>query len=133
MFLNDMARMVATVVIWAAITVIGIVLGIAAPDSLNWITLAVMLGIGWFATSEVWGTSKSGRSFQRAHEQPLEHEAVEKPKRMPEETNWTEALSDDELNALERALAARRAQMDEDQQIELRRQLAQQERQQRGE
>lgn len=121
---NDTARMVATLGIWAALAAILLTLAIVSPETLNLFSLVVMLGAGAIATSEVWGSGSGLMRSRRAREESA-ISADDKPKRMPAaDTRWTETLSDDELNALESALAARRAQMDEDQQIELNRQLA---------
>jgi hypothetical protein len=122
--MSGVVRLIATAIIWGAVILI---LTLGNVDGSNFINLAVLLGVAGWATSEVWqwrDRSVKGETPSHTNVPP------EKSKRSENQrlSRLIDSLSEEDLANLEAVLAARRDQLDEDEQIELNRLLADQER-----
>jgi hypothetical protein len=117
-------RVIATAIIWAALALIMI---FADVDFGNFISLAVLLGVAGWATAEVWNT-KHDASQPANLEASEAHSEKAKRKENQRLSRLVDSLSEEDIATLEAVLAARREQFDEDEQIELNRLLADQER-----
>jgi hypothetical protein len=122
--MGGFARIVATAIIWGALVFI-VTLG--DVDASNFINLAIILGVAGWVTSEVW---QSRDHSTRVEKIPPIVSVPEKSKRSENRrlTRLIDSMSEEDLATLEAVLAARRDQFDEDEQIELNRLLADQER-----
>ena len=117
-------RLLATMVVWAAIVLIST---FGNLDVNNFISLAIVLGVGGWITTEIW---HSRDPVVKAEKSAQIVAITEKSKRSENRrlSRLIDSLSEEDLATLEAVLAARRDQLDEDEQIELNRLLADQER-----
>jgi flagellar biosynthesis component FlhA len=94
---NQIPRMIATGIIWAAITAIMMTMMITQSD-LNFIIVAILAGAAWFATDTVWSSGKN--------EAKAAQEESEKAKRQTKVERLVDTLSQQELNELRSRLVA---------------------------
>lgn len=133
--MNSIERILATGIIWLAVA--GITIAMAfTQDSLSSFLVVVLLAGGFLSTAVVWGTSvalTSNANNAKAAQQRREPQSYEKPKRSNQDPSlWMNDLDSEQLAALESALAARRKHLDEDDQIEINRLLAEQDNARKG-
>lgn len=132
--MNSFERLFATGLIW--LVVAGIALSMIIRGSVDSFLFVILMAGAFLSTAVVWGTSVALASNKASAERQmriLDRDISDKPKRrMQDSENWLNELDNDQLNALESALAARRKHMDEDEQIELSRLLAEQENARKG-
>jgi hypothetical protein len=122
--MDKLWKVIATAIIWAALALIMI---FADVDFGNFISLAILVGVAGWGTSEVWKARETFDAIERHLPAP------EKSKRTEDSrlNRLVDKLSEEDVATLEAILAARRDQLDEDEQIELNRLLAEQERDRR--
>ena len=132
--MNSFERLFATGLIW--LVVAGIALSMIIRGSVDSFLFVILMAGAFLSPAVVWGTSVALASNKASAERQmriLDRDINDKPKRrMQDSENWLNELDNDQLNALESALAARRKHMDEDEQIELSRLLAEQENARKG-
>lgn len=110
-------------VVWAAIVLIAT---LGNLDTNNFLSLAVLLGVGGWATAEIWNT-KHDAALSANLAASAVHTEKAKRKENRRLSSLVDSLSEEDVAALEAILDARRDQFDEDEQIELNRLLADQE------
>jgi len=114
-------RVIATAIIWTALACIMI---FGEVDTGNFISLAVLVGGAFLGTSAIW---------EMKH-QPEKSETIVQPTEKAKRTGnnrlarLIESMDEEDIATLEAILASRREQLDEDEQIELNRLLAEQDR-----
>lgn len=125
--MGTQGKVIATTVIWAAFTLIMIY---ADVDTNSFINLAILAGAAMISTVAVWDGMNSHHSASKRDDSLKSGEQSEKAKRRENKrlARLIESMSEDDISSLEAILAARRDQLDEDEQIELNRLLADQER-----
>jgi hypothetical protein len=125
--MGTQGRVIATTVIWAAFTLIMI---FADVDTNNLINLAILAGAAMISTVAVWDGMNSHHSSSKQQNSFKGNEQYEKAKRSDNRrlTRLIKSMDEDDISSLEAILASRRDQLDEDEQIELNRLLADQER-----
>ncbi len=116
-------RLLATAVVWTAIVLITT---LGNLDVNNFLSLAVLLGVGGWATAEIWNT-KPDAALSTHLAASAEHTEKAKRKENRRLSSLVDSLSEEDIVTLEAVLDARRGQLDEDEQIELNRLLADQE------
>lgn len=121
--MGTQGKVVATAIIWTAFTLIMIF----AEIDTNFINLAIVAGASMISTVAVWEGLNNGPS-RRQMDYNSEH--LEKAKRRENNrlARLVESMSEEDIAALESILSSRRDQFDEDEQIELNRLLAEQDR-----
>lgn len=112
---TNLTRLIATVVIWTALTAI-VMTGMLTHMDMNFIVLAIILGAGMVSTMAVWD-----------HKSDTASQAAEKNKRRGRVDRLLDGLSDTELNDLRARLDGSDGEM-----IGLDDLLTEQSRQQRG-
>ncbi|MBE2182599.1 MAG: hypothetical protein IAE89_04150 [Anaerolineae bacterium] len=133
--MNSFERIFATSIIWLAVTGIAVAM-IFSQQMVNSFLFVVLIAGAFLSTAVVWGTSVALASNKASAERQARHSErniSDKPKRRPHNPgNWLNDLDEDQLQALETALTLRRRHLDEDEQIELNRLLAEQENSRKG-
>lgn len=123
--MNTQGKVFATAIIWLAFTLI-MIFGDVGTSFINIFFLA---GAAMISTVAVWDGLNNNNSSKRQNEFKANVE-FEKAKRRENKrlSRLIDSMNEDELAALESILSSRRDQFDEDEQIELNRLLAEQER-----
>jgi hypothetical protein len=122
--IGTQGKVIATAIIWTAFTLIMIF----AEIDTNFINLAIVAGASMISTVAVWEGLNNGPSRRQTDFES--NDQLEKVKRRENKrlARLVESMSEEELAALEGILSSRRDQFDEDEQIELNRLLAEQDR-----
>lgn len=123
--MSGFARLAATAIVWAAAVSI---LSFTNIDTSNFINLGVVLLAALFSTAAIWDSAKSDAA--KSNHAQHEAKAHEKAKRSADDrlARLIDSLSAEDIARLDEVLESRRAQLDEDEQIELNRLLAEQDR-----
>jgi uncharacterized membrane protein len=91
--MTDLARMIATAVIWGALTVMFVAMAVT-QNEINFLIVGILAGVGWFATDAVWDGARVKSSDRAKQEQ------AEKAKRRTRLDAMVDDLSQDELREL---------------------------------
>jgi hypothetical protein len=128
--MGTQGKVVATAIIWTAFTLIMI---FADVDATNFINLAILAGAAMISTVAVWEGLNNSQATSKREGVIKDVQKYEKAKRSENKrlARLIESMNEDEIAALESILSSRRDQFDEDEQIELNRLLAEQERSRR--
>ena len=122
--MGTQGKVIATGIIWTAFTLIMI---FAEVDN-SFINLAIVAGAAMISTVAVWEGLNNSPSKRHTDFGSSEHSEKAKRRENKRLTHLIDSMNEDEIATLEGILSTRRDQFDEDEQIELNRLLAEQER-----